>query len=274
MNISIFARHPYLLGDEQSGLFLQRVSARVRGEEIAQYLGAKLNPTKRFEKDVCIYVKPMHLDHIKEGSYVDILDDLYILERMKERPGIKVIAMSLPHFEFLKQELKNEVVLIPHHHVNFERVLRDRKRIITCGYVGVNTPTHRSVNHRVRKSLRKIGLYFWPLFLYQTRQDIIDYYKQIDIQVIGYFDHQDIPYYHPTKIINAASFGIPTVAGRKLGYKELESFYIPVDNMEQLLVEVEKLKNLKYYDKWSKKIIKAAEKYHISKIAKLYRKLV
>ena len=211
--ISFFARQPYLLGDEQNGLFLQRVSTRIRGEEIAQYLGGKLNPTEGIKKDVCIYVKPMHLDHIKDGSYVDLLDDLHAFECVKNRPGIKVIAMSIPHFEFLKQELKNEVILIPHHHVNFERAKRNRKKIATAGYVGVNTAKDRSINHRVKRALRKIGLYFMPLFLFQTRQDIIDYYKKIDIQVIGYFDYRDIPYYHPTKIINAASFGIPTVAG-------------------------------------------------------------
>jgi hypothetical protein len=114
---------------------------------------------------------------------------------------------------------------------------------------------------------------FIPLFLFQTRQDIIDYYKKIDIQVIGYFDLQDIPYYHATKIVNAASFGIPTVAGRRLGYREVEDFYIPVNNMEELLREVEKLKDPKYYKKWSTKITREAEKYHISKIAKLYKQL-
>lgn len=271
--ISIFARHTYLLGDEQNGLFLQRVSSRVRAEEIAQYLGANLNPTEGFENDVCIYVKPMHLDHIKDGSYVDILDDLHAFECMKDRPGIKAIAMSLPHYEFLKQELKNEVVLIPHHHVNFERALRKRKKITTCGYVGVNNSKHVSINNRVDRALRTINLNFKPLFLFQTRQDIIDYYKKIDIQVIGYFDHQDIPYYHPTKMINAASFGIPTVAGRKLAYKEFENFYIPVNNMDELLVEIEKLKDPKYYNQWADKVLKEAEKYHISKIAKLYKQL-
>lgn len=271
--ISIFARHTYLLGDEQNGLFLQRVSSRVRAEEIAQYLGANLNPTEGFENDVCIFVKPMHVDHIKDGSYVDILDDLNAFEYIKKRPGIKAIAMSLPHFEFVKRELKNEVVLIPHHHVNFERALRKRKKITTCGYVGVNNSEHRSINRRVKEALKTINLDFIPLFLFQIRQDIIDYYKKIDIQVIGYFDHQDIPYYHATKIINAASFGIPTVAGRRLGYREFENFYIPVNNMEELLIEVEKLKDPEYYNKWSTKIIKEAEKYHISKIAKLYKQL-
>ena len=204
---------------------------------------------------------------------MDLLDDLDAFENIKKRPGIKAIAMSLPHFEFLKRELKNEVVLIPHHHVNFERVLRDRKKITNAGYVGVNNRKHRFVNRRVKEALATIGLDFTPLLLFQFRQDIIDYYKTIDIQVIGYFGYQDIPYYHATKIVNAASFGIPTVAGRRLGYKEFEDFYIPVKTMEELLIEVEKLKDPKYYKKWSAKIIKEAEKYHISNIAKLYQKL-
>ncbi len=271
--ISFFAKHTYLLGDEQNGLFLQRISSRIRAEEIAEFLGANLNPKEGFENDVCIYVKPTRLDHIKDGSYVDILDDLYTFEQMKKRPGIKAIAMSLSHFEFLKKELKNEVILIPHHHINFERVLRKRKKITTCGYVGVNKPKDRFINRTVKAALATKGLDFNPLFLFQFRQDIIDYYKKIDIQVIGYFDHLNIPYYHATKIVNAASFGIPTVAGRRLGYKEFEDFYIPVDNMAELLVEVEELKDPEYYNQWSSKVVKAAEKYHISKVAELYRKL-
>ena len=165
------------------------------------------------------------------------------------------------------------MVLIPHHHVNFERVLRDRKNITNAGYVGVNKRRDRYINRRVKAALATIGLDFTPLFLFQFRQHIIDYYKTIDIQVIGYFDYQDIPYYHATKIVNAASFGIPTVACRRLGYKEFEDFYIPVNTMEELLREVEKLKDPKYYKKWSTKVRKAAEKYHISKIARLYKKL-
>ena len=113
-----------------------------------------------------------------------------------------------------------------------------------------------------------------PFLNYKTRQDIVDFYKTIDIQVIGYFKHYDHAYRHPTKIINAASFGIPTIAAPILGYKEFEGHYIPAGNMESLLVAVDKLRDIKYYSQWSTKIIKEAEKYHISNIAKLYQQLV
>lgn len=272
--ISIFARHTYSL-DGTGGEYLQRVSTRVRAEEMTQYLGGKLNPTEGFEKDVCIYVKPMHLDEIKDGDYVDLLDDEHAFEMLKQRPGIKVIAMSQAQYEYLKKELKNKIVLIPHHHINFEEALRSRKKIINCGVVGPNSSSrHVQINNVVKEALAKIGFNFTPLLNFLVRQDVIDYYKTIDIQVIGYFNYyEDSPYRHPTKIINAASFGIPTIAAPILGYKEVEGYYIRANNMESLLKEAEKLKDKKYYNQWSTRIIKEAEKYHISKIAKLYKQL-
>ena len=275
MNISIFARHTYLLDDEAGGVYLQRISARVRGEEMAQYLEAKLNPTEGFEKDVCIYVKPMHLDHIKDGSYVDILDDEHAFEMLKDRPGINVIAMSQAQYEYLKTQLKNKIVLIPHHHINFEEAVRSRKEIINCGVVGPNSSRpHVKINNIVKEELAKIGFNFKPLLNFLVRKDVIDYYKTIDIQVIGYFNYrEDSPWRHPTKLINAASFGIPTIVAPSIGYKEFEGYYIRAGNMESLLIEADKLRDKKYYSQWSAKIIKEAKKYHISEIAKLYKKL-
>lgn len=270
--ISIFSKRPYLLDNVEGGVFLQRVSARVRGEEIAEYLGAKFNPSD-YEGDVCIYVKPSHLTHIKDGAYVDLLDDIHAFELLKTRPGIKVIAMSLVEYEYLKTELSNEIILIPHHHINFERVRRERKEVTTCGYIGAPTTYTRRINKTVKSELAKIELDFISLNAYQTREDIINYYKTVDIQILGHFDYFDTPYRHPTKIINAASFGIPTIAQPISGYKEIEGMYISVNNMEELVNEAEKLKNKQYYDDLSRDIIQKTEKYHISEIAKLYQQL-
>ena len=76
--------------DRKEGTVLCRVSSRIRGEEISEYLGnIKTN----------IYVKPRHLEEVKNGDYVDILDDPTYVERLKSRPNIKVIAMSLSHYD-------------------------------------------------------------------------------------------------------------------------------------------------------------------------------
>ena len=97
-------------------------------------------------------------------------------------------------------------------------------------------------------------------------------YKSIDLFVIGFLDCNR-PHIVPTKIVNAASFGIPTIAKPILGYKELKGYYVPANNIEELLAEAKKFKDLKYYHHWAKKVLAMAEKYHIEKIAKLYRKL-
>lgn len=273
--ISFFAKHTYYLDDPENPgkLFMRRLTSRVRGEEIAQYLDAKLNPTKGYEKGVCIYIKSGGFNRIRDGDYIDILDDLYAIEQLKSRPKIRVIAMSTPHVEYVKGILKNDVTYIPHHHVNFERVRRKRKKIINCGYVGSGSGHDVRDNKKIKERLSEIGLNFIPLFHYATRKDIVNYYKKIDLQIIGSFNHLNIPYYHQTKIVNAMSFGIPTIASNRLGYRDVKRFFIPVNNMDELAEAAKMMKDPAYYNQWPEKIIAEAEKYHISKIAKLYRKL-
>lgn len=238
--ISIFAKPPYFLGDngKETEWLLQRVSSRIRGEEIAEYLGAKLNGER---SEVNIYVKGCRTGDVQDGDYVDVLDDIWIFDWLKDRPKVKVIAMSLSHQDWLRSKLTNEIVYIPHHHMNFDRVIKTGKGMVT-GYVGAPQKV-------------KADIY---LTNFKTRQDIIDFYKKIDIQVIG--EAPDVPYYHPTKIINAMSFGIPTVAPKIMGYKEVEGFYF---------YSLQELK--KGWD--ADRLIKEAEKYHIENIAERYRQL-
>jgi len=239
--ISIFAKPPYFLGEpgKEATWLMQRVSSRIRGEEIVEYLGANYNKER---SDVNIYVKGCKTGDVKDGDYVDVLDDIWIVDWLKARPKVKVIAMSLSHRDWLKKKLQNEIVYIPHHHVNFDRIVRTREKIEITGYIGAPNKVDADIY----------------LTNFNTRQDIIDFYKLIDIQVIG--PVPDVPYYHPTKIINAMSFGIPTVAPKNMGYKEVEGFYFH---------SLEELK--KGWD--AERLIKEAEKYHISRIAELYKQL-
>lgn len=219
MTLSFFAKESFLREnkEENSGLYLQRVSSIIRAKKIAKFLCAKYNPKEGYENDLCIHVKPVNLNHVKDGDFVDVLDDLKITEAIKDKPSIKVITMSGPHYEWLRSILKNKIVLIPHHHVNFERVKRKRGKILNCGYVGS--------------------------------------YRAYHIQIIGHFRHiAKSPQYHATKIVNAMSFGIPTVAGPKLGYKDVEGYYLQAHNLDELVKVTKKLKDPKYYNEWAEKI--------------------
>jgi hypothetical protein len=277
MSISFFAR-PSFLGNALPSLTKEpypfRLSSDIRAKQIAEYIGAKYNPTEGYENDLCIYVKPRSLDKVKDGDYVDVADGDYLIEPLKARHNIKVIAASQYSYEFLKQKLENELVLIPQQHLNWENAIRDRKGITTGGYIGKPSPQAFKINEEIRKRLKVIGFDFITCFSFKNRQDAVNFYKSIDLLIIG-FKAPDIdwPFATPQKMINAASFGVPSVAYKRAGYKEFEGNYIPVRTMDSLVAEVEKVKKEDYYTEWANKIIKETEKYHISKIAEMYKQL-
>lgn len=278
MNISFFAR-PYFLGIDPSiskEPFLMRLTPLVRGEQMAQFLGGKYNPEDGFENDLRIYIKPKSLNAIKDGDYVDVSDSGdYLVELLKERPKIKLIASSLVLYEYLKARLPNDLVLIPEHHCNFERTRRIRDGMTTAGFVGAASLANFAANDKIGRALEKIGVKFEAYYYFKNRQDVVNFYKQIDLLIVADFDWIDDSeaYRHPTKLISAASFGIPAIARYKVGYKEFEGNYIPVNDMDSLVKEVQNLKNKNYYDAFARQIIAAAEPYNIENIAKLYRQL-
>lgn len=275
--ISIFTR-PSFIGNKYpehtTESSTMRVSSRIRGDEIAAYLGAKLNPKEGYDDDVCIHVKPKYLDRVKDGDWVDYLDGLNLHYWLKDHPNVNVIASSDSSYEFLKSNLTNKIVLIPSHHINIERFRRERTEITTVGYIGSPSPVAFKEYELIGERLKTIGLDFITCFNFKTREDAINLYRSIDIFLIGDLPKSDTHQKNPTKIINAASFGIPTIAHPVIGYKEIEGSYIHASSLDEMIAEAQKLKDKKVYDEWSKKAYTMAEKYHISKIAELYKKLV
>lgn len=276
--ISIFARYVYTEEDprHQTGVYLRRVSSRVRGEEIAGYLGARYNPTEGFERDVRVYVKPRGLRQVKAGAWVDVLDDRRQIDWLKERPDLGVIAMSLAHREHLLGELPgHRVKLIPHHHLNFERARRVPGTPKVVGFVGSFSLHSRRLQAQVGADLAAVGVEYRPLLNYTRREDILAYYQTIDVQVVPHFGVGDEsnPWSHPTRLLNAASFGIPTVAPRLPGYREIEGGYIPVRDYQEMIEAVVRLQAPEAYDSWPERLVALAEPYHVEHIAELYRSL-
>jgi len=245
-------------------------SSRIRGQEISTYLQARFNPLEGYQKDVRIYVKPKDISTFKDGSWVDFLDsNANLIAQLQNRPKMKVIAASQASFEALKEVLPNKIVLIPSHHLNQEKFKRTRRQISVGGYIGSFSPMYEEIS----QGLKKIGFDFITCFDFKGRQDAMKLYQSIDLLIIGWWVGDNSPHKIPTKIINAASFGIPAIAYPLRGYKEIEGYYVPAHNLSEILTEAEKFKNKAYYNRWARKISKMAEKYHIEKIAKLYKKL-
>lgn len=236
-------------------------SGEIRGTQIAAHLGARLNPESGFQNDLCIYVKMQPPEDYPKNSYLDIIDGNERLPWLKKHPDIGVIASSQTGYYFLERELKNKIVLIPQHHCNYERNVRDSGGV-SVGVVGGKGA--------VPPDIPKMFPGFVWVQDFKNRLDVIKGYEKIDIQIA--WREQNRPLKNPLKIINAASFGIPTIAYPELAYEEVEGYYFPHWNKAHLKKEVEDvIQGITL--RFKEKIIEKAEQYHISNIGKLYKNL-
>ncbi len=269
MNISFFAKTAWWSNKYQR---LSRGSSIIRGEQVAQYLGAKLNPFKGYENDICIYVKPHITTKFAKHSYIDIMDVSQDTFLRFISLGIPIIVSSLSAFEFYSKAFKKyKFMFIPQHHCNYERNKRDWPKVTTVGIIGYHASFTYPMED-VKQRLKKIGLELLFENHLLNRADTVNAYKKIDIQIAwtntGWITKNAM------KLYNAASFGIPTVARKDITYREFEGYYIPVNTMDEMIKEIVKLKeNKEYYRHFSELIVPKAEEYHISNIAKLYKQL-
>ena len=252
---------------------MMRGSSLIRGEQIADFLGAKKNPISGFENDICIFVKPHtnNYESLPKNSYVDLIDSKYYVDKLFNRPDLKLIVTSLPAYRGVKQMLtENEVFYIPQHHCNFERIKQENVEIKSVGFIG--SPRNFQLNiEEFTKKCSKLGLKFLYKIDYKGRKHVCDFYHQIDVQ-LDWRPKSEAN--NPLKIINAASFGIPTIAFPKQGFEEMDGFYLKAGSIDKIF---EVLLNLKesnsVYNDLAKGGIVKAEEYHIENIAKLYNKL-
>lgn len=269
--ISFFAKPPYEMRH------LQRVSSIVRGEQIASYMGnARLNPESGYENDTCIFVKP----HIKPGnsfdfpknSYIDIHEAFDLVEVLNRYPEVGVIAYGDLAYEVLSKHLKNKIVKIPHHHVNYERTRRNRDKILKVGTTG-SAPAWDYIPDEIKEGLKKRNIKLELYTNFYPRMSVSRFHESIDIQ-IHWRPFLGRKLSCPFKIINASSFGVPTIALDEPSFKEVEGTYIGVKTPEQWLTALDLLiSKPDLYKKMSEKGLEVSEKYHISNIAKLYEEL-
>lgn len=255
---------------------VMRVSSMIRGDQIADYLGANLNPIEGYENDVCIYVKPMvrkgdDFEFKGRSNYLDIIDGHNLGQLAEKHPEIGVITCSQSDYETMSKVIPNKIYLIPQHHCNFERKRKKTTEIRRIGVIGT-TGAFPFLPDGLKEELAKRDIELVEFSKFFKRQDIVDFYSSIDLQIVWR------PYKkllsNPLKIVNASSFGIPTLALDEPTFKEVDGCYAPVKDLEGLLAVLDKLRtNMGMYDAVSEFCFLSAEKYHIENIAKLYREL-
>ena len=280
--ISFFAKLPFLnihptvpFAGQRRGR-LMRISSLIRCQQIAEHLGAKINPESGYIDDICVYVKPDYMfnDHPgfnADNVYIDVVDDRRSIYILKDHPRLIGIACSKKDQVFLSDHLKNEIILIPQHHCNFERATREIGELRNIGMVG-SVSLMPLFPKTLKAELARRNIQLFNFSSMYSRQDVVNFYRSIDLQVIWR------PYNtwlsNPLKIINAASFGIPTIALQEPGFQEVEGFYFPVRDENGFVEALDRLivDHILRADS-SLKCIVLAENYHIDRIGKLYEQL-
>lgn len=284
--ISIFAKEAFLnINPSQPfrlrtkpirGGHLQRVSSIIRGDQIAEAIGAKYNPTSGYENDTCIYVKPRvpkGEDFKFEGrkAYLDIIDGHNLGQVALKHPEVGVIVCSKADELIMKSVIPNEIVYIPQHHCNFERQVKKVDAIRRIGVIG-ELPAFEFLPKGLDEELKKRNIELVKFSRFFTRKDICDFYMSIDLQIVWR------PYKkllsNPLKIVNGMAFGVPTIALDERAFLELQNYYVPVNSFEEFLKELDRLReNKPGYIGFGRRIIEKSEYYHIDNIAKMYRSL-
>ena len=268
--ISFFGKKPFFSRDGH----IYRGSTIIRGQQIAEYLGEKYNPYSGYENDVCVYVKPELGTKFAKKSYVDLLDGYQCIAWLKEHPEMPIIVASSFHQDYLikKFDLKNRIVVIPQHHCNYLRETRPRREVETVGFIGVKGSFMYS-QEDFREKIENLGMKFEYYSTYKNRQDVVDFYKKIDIQII--WRPKKIRLKNCLKIINAASFGIPTVAyPEDIFTKEMPEYFRPALTIDEAVQKIKELREYTdLYKSYASRGILKAEEYHIENIIKLYKQL-
>jgi len=278
------------MGKSFSFFYSRGGSGYIRGHQMAKFLGGKENPTEGFENDICIYVKILPPENHPVHTYSDVDDSPKAAEWLKTHPEVGVIAISETAKDWLQKSLnRNDVVFIPHQHVNFERRMRPKRPVKTVGIIGSVITAFQYPIEPFRKELGNLGLElkfeedYWNTYKTNEKQEmrlnVSDFYYDMDIQV-GFRPRVIFkgmaPFQNPNKLGNSSSFGIPMVAFPEPSYeREWGGCYVPAKTIEEMLMQIKRLKEDEvFYDEIAQKALKRAEDYHIDSVSKLYLNLL
>lgn len=239
-------------------------SGKIRGAQVANFLGAQHNPSHTRRDDVHVWVKQQPPDSLPLNSHLDIIDGMYRIGWLLRHPECGVIASSESGYEYLQRRLsRDDIILIPQHHANFGRVRRVRNDMQSAGVVGGQGSIQCDFGE-LKRTLGGVGMSFHWLERYKGPPQIVQFYNRLDVQIV--WRERTTPLKNPLKLVNAMSLGIPTIAFPEEAYKEVQGYYWPVTSIEEVASVIEQLRE--GFD--ADRLIVKAEEYHIENIAPLY----
>ncbi len=260
-------------------------SGEIRGRQVGKVIGpdvAVVDPTYVGKDDILIGIKALPPDDVigrVKAVYVDVVDCHGTIKALKKDKRLNAIAISDTAYEYLCSELSEDrVVKIPEHHCNFERKLTPKTfPIKTIGYIGEMSGLHL-VTKFLSTMLEGTDIETLVCYQYSNRQQVVDFYNRVDVQITYRIDEMDYGVYsclkNPLKLANAGSFGIPTVGWPEANYlAEWQGCFWEALSITDLVSVLRHMTEERYMD-MSYKALGRAEYYHIERILPLYLELL
>lgn len=247
-------------------------SGQIRGHQVAHKLKAKINPKEFSGNDINIYIKDYPLGNIPNHVYIDVVEDSRGLRWVVNHPEIGIIASSKMIFDYLKtRTCRDDIVFIPQHHCNFERYVKTFGELKTVGIIGSEQSFQYPIIE-LRERLKSNGLQLKTLIKkkFKDRKEVCEFYKQIDVQVVF---RKDDNLRNPLKLVNAMSFGIPTVAFPEPSFVMEGLPFLHARNIDEIIKGIMTLRYKDLYQATAIQGINASQDYHIDFISELYKKL-
>jgi hypothetical protein len=247
----------------------------VRGRQVADRIGGKFNPTEGFEDDICIFVGSRPRIPMPLRTFLDPGEKRLQLHFIAHYKEIRVISWSNAQFVRLQYLYPGRpIYLIPQHHCNFDNERIPNRPILNVGVVGPHTSVYHPLEDLCSR-LKNVGLHFHVTRTPRNQQEAADAYRQLDIQLVFRNILPGLEYRSPLKVINAGSFGIPTVAFPEPAFEmEVKDAYLPALTIEELVEGAHSLAtDPSLYRHYAEAAHTVSKHYHIDKILDHYRNL-
>jgi len=244
------------------------ISSELRGVQIRNYLPSGFLDSCKTD----IYIKKGVGSYgANEKKVVDLVDSDLAVYKDSNVTGF--IVFNDVAREYIERRTSKPIYVIPHHHCNFADLKRIDRDINIVGYVGYEDRLSLKVDI-LRRKLEKHGFVLNTCFVTKetSREDVIEAYLEMDINLV--FDDSPAKVLFPPeikcslKVINASSFGIPTVGFRELAYRDVRM--VEASNMYKIVVACLALRDKLVYNPMAEACIEEAKKFHIKEIAKKY----
>ena len=259
-------------------------TAQIRAVQIADYLGAEQHPPAIPETGVCITIKcnpsrigpERNLTFPDDRTVYDLVDQHQALSTLKVKPHMPVIVASKSALQMLRGTHENELFLIPQQHCNPDRELRPPRPVVTVGYIGEKRQIE-PVIEELRDRLFAAGMALRTEFQFPNRESVHRFYQQVDLQLVWRLElpPEIAALKTPLKVVNAGSYGIPTVAQPEVSLMaEVAGSFVPARTLAEAVDALAFLRDTPaWYAEMAGCAQVTAEKYHVSKVLPLYREL-